>query len=60
MGSTDLPRLRTLQLAVKDKQELEEKLEEGKSVGDGIGRDSCMEDEKQHVVGRIKQLAVAE
>lgn len=59
MGSTDLPRLRTLQLAVKDKQELEEKLEGGKSVGDGRGRDSCMEDEKQRVVGRLKQLAVA-
>lgn len=31
-----LPRLRTLQQAVKDEQELEEKVAGGKRVGDGI------------------------
>lgn len=35
---TALLRLRTFQQAVKDKQEFEEKMEEGKRVGDDIGR----------------------
>lgn len=59
MGSTAPLRLRPCQQAVKDEQELEEKMEGGKRVGDDIGRDRCMEDEKQHVIGRTKQCGVA-
>lgn len=46
MGSTALLRLRPFQQAVKDEQELEEKMEGEQRQGDDIGRDRCMEDEK--------------
>lgn len=45
-GSTSFPQLRTLQQAVMDEQELKEKVKRGKRVGDGVERDSCMEEEK--------------
>lgn len=52
-GPQPLPRRRTLQLALRDEQELEEKAEAGRGGWDsGTGRDSFMEDEKQHLTRR--------